>query len=77
MNDFIIFVKFLGWIVTIWVKLARLIIEKRVLWFWKGGSITKMTYITTKINNKFGPKWDPHLGPSLLLSIGVSHWWWW
>ena len=28
MNVFIVFVKFLGWIVAIWVKLAKLIEEK-------------------------------------------------
>ena len=28
MNVFIVFVKFLGWIVVIWVRLARLIEDK-------------------------------------------------
>ena len=47
MNIFIIFVKFLGWIVAIWVKLARLTGEK-------GGTITKMKYRMTKKKN-IGP----------------------
>ena len=40
MNIFIIFVKFLGRIVVIWVRLARLIGEK-------GGPTTKMKYKMT------------------------------
>ena len=36
MNVFIVFVKFLDWIVVIWVRLARLIEEKGGLRFWKG-----------------------------------------
>ena len=37
MNIFIIFVKFLDWIVAIWVKLVKLIIEKE-------GPTIKMKY---------------------------------
>ena len=47
MNIFIIFIKFLGKIVVIWVRLARLIGEK-------GGLTTKMKYKMTK--NFFGPR---------------------
>ena len=47
MNIFIIFVKFLGWIVSIWVKLARLIRKKR-------GPTTNMKYIITD-NKKMDP----------------------
>ena len=51
MNVFIVFVKFLSWIVAIWVILIRLIEEKgsKVL---KGGSTTKMIYIITINKNK-------------------------
>ena len=45
---FIIFVKFLGWIVTIWVRLAMLIEKYGDLRFWKEGSTIKITYIITK-----------------------------
>ena len=45
MNVFIIFVKFLDWIVAIWVRLARFIEENGGLRFWKGGVTTKMKYI--------------------------------
>ena len=59
MNIFIIFVKFLGWIVSIWVKLDRLIRKKR-------GPTTKMKYIITD-NKKNGPRsLGPHLGLSLI-----------
>ena len=37
-NIFIVFVKFLGWIVAIWMKLVRLIEEKGDLRFWKGSN---------------------------------------
>ena len=40
-NVFIIFVKFLDWIVAIWVKLVRLIEENRGLRFWKGVQLQK------------------------------------
>ena len=53
MNIFIIFVKFLGWIVAIWVKLARLTGEK-------GGTITKMKYRMTKNKKNLDPR---GLGP--------------
>ena len=44
MNIFIVFVKFLGWIVANLIRIARLIGEK-------GGPTTKMKYIITiKIN---------------------------
>ena len=54
MNIFIIFIKFLGKIVVIWVRLARLIGEK-------GGLTTKMKYRITKIYIYFGPRgaWTP------------------
>ena len=48
MNVFIVFVKFLGWIVAIWVRLVRLIEEKGGLRFWKGGPIKKTKYVITK-----------------------------
>ena len=41
MNVFIVFVKFLCWIVVIWVRLAMLIEEKGGLRFYKGGSTSK------------------------------------
>ena len=43
MNIFIVFVKFFGWIVVIWVRLVRFILEKKGQRFWKG--------LTTKIKN--------------------------
>ena len=51
---FIVFVKFFGWIVAMWVRLARSIEEKGGLQFWKGGPITKMKYIMVK--KKIGPR---------------------
>ena len=52
----------MGWIVAIWIKLARLIGEK-------GDLTTKMKYRMTKKKN-FGPRgvWAP-LGPYLGLSL--------
>ena len=44
MNVFIVFVKFLGWIVIIWVRLARFI-EKKGPKVLEGGPTTKMKYI--------------------------------
>ena len=38
MNVFIVFIKFLSWIVAIWVRLARFNKKKRGLKFWKGGA---------------------------------------
>ena len=51
MNIFIIFVKFLGWIVAIWVKLAKLIKENGGPKVLEGGSTTKIKYIITKKKN--------------------------
>ena len=47
MNVFIVFVRFLGWIVIIWIRLASLIGEKRSLRFWKGSPTTKIKYTIT------------------------------
>ena len=47
MNIFIVFVKFLGCIVSIWMRLVRFIEEKRDLRFWKGPA-TKIKHIITK-----------------------------
>ena len=47
MNDFIVFIKFFDWKVAIWVKLVRLIKEKKSLRFWKG-PIIKIKYMITK-----------------------------
>jgi len=41
-NVFIAFVKFLGWIIAIWVSLVRLIKVKEGLRFWKRGPTTKL-----------------------------------
>ena len=41
MNDFIVFVKFLDWIVVIWVRLARLIEENEDLKFWRETQLQK------------------------------------
>ena len=46
MDDFIVFIKFLGWIVVIWVRLAK-VIKKKGLKVLEEGSITKMKYIIT------------------------------
>ena len=46
MDDFIIFIKFSGWIVVIWVRLAK-VIEKKGLKVLEEGPITKMKYIIT------------------------------
>ena len=50
MNVFIVFVKFLGWIVAIWVRLAKLIEEKMGLRIWKG-----VNYLN-KIYNNYNKK---------------------
>ena len=71
MNIVIVFVKFLGWIVVIWMRLVRLIEEVGDLRFWKRGPTTKIKYIITKINKFWtggGGGASPlgaHLGPSL------------
>ena len=51
---FIVFVKFFGWIVAMWVRLARFIEEKGGLQFRKGGSNYK-----NKIYNGKKKKLDP------------------
>ena len=45
MNIFIVFVKFLDWIVAIWMMLAKFIKEKGDLRFLEGGPTTKIKYI--------------------------------
>ena len=53
MNVFIIFVNFLGWIVSIWVRLVRLTREKEALRFWKGSNYKNEiynNYLTQKLN---------------------------
>ena len=47
MTIFIVFVKFLSWIVTIRVRLAKLIGKKEGLKFRKGSLTTKIKYIIT------------------------------
>ena len=54
-NIFIIFIKFLDWIVAIWVRLARFIEENGGLRFWKRGVTTKMKYIISFKKKKIGP----------------------
>ena len=55
MNIFITFIKFLDWIVAIWVRLARFIEENGGLRFWKGGVTTKMKYIISLKKKKLDP----------------------
>ena len=75
MKIFIVFVKFFGWTVAIWVKLVRFILEKKGQRFWKG--------LTTKIKNIIKKKMDPRglrpppesvptISHSISLSIYVS-----
>ena len=52
MNVFIIFVKFLGWIVSIWVRLVRLIREKGALRFWKGPNYKNEIYNNYNLKKK-------------------------
>ena len=69
---FIVFVKFFGWIVAMWVRLARFIEEKGALRFWKGGPITKMKYIMVKKKNwtqEGSSPLGPHMGLSLVKYI--------
>ena len=40
-NIFINFVKFLGWIIIIWMKLSKIIEEKGSLGFWKEAQLQK------------------------------------
>ena len=66
MNVFIVFVWFLGWIIAIWVRLARLNEKKGGLRIWKEGLTIKIKYIITiyiYILDPRGP--GPYLGPSL------------
>ena len=58
MNVFIVFVKFLGWIVIIWVRLGRFI-EKKGPKVLEGSPITKIKHIITIKKNSFGPRWGP------------------
>ena len=60
MNVFNVFVKFLDWIVVIWVRLAKLIGEKGRLRFWKESPITKIKYTITILKKKMDPR---GLGP--------------
>ena len=48
MNVFIVFVKYLGWIIAIWVRLVKIIEENGGPKILEGGPITKMIYIITK-----------------------------
>ena len=66
MNVFIIFIKFLGWIVAIWMRLIRLIEEKGNLRFWKEAT-TKIKHRITKkkILDPGGP--GPLPNPSLII----------
>ena len=59
MNVFIIFVKFLGWIIAIWVKLTRLIGENGGLRLWKGAQM--QIYIYNNYIKKKRPRgaWGP------------------
>ena len=68
MNVFIVFVKFLDWIVAIWLRLAKLIKEKGGLRFWKEDPTIKMKYLITKKTKKIkldpgGPKPPPESVP--------------
>ena len=67
MNVFIVFVKFLGWIIAIWIRLARLIGRRgpKVL---ERGLTIKMKYIITI--KKIGPRGasSPHLVLFLFLT---------
>ena len=66
MNVSSFIVKFLGWIVAVWVKLAKLIGEKGGLRFWKENPITKIKYIITILKKKMDPRGPgPYLGSSL------------
>ena len=61
---FIVFVKFLGWIIAIWVKLVMLIEEKGGTKVLKGVPTTQIKYITSK--KFFGPRGpEPPLGSVL------------
>ena len=42
-----IFVKILGWIISIWVRLVRMIGKKGGQRFWKWGPTIKIKYIIT------------------------------
>jgi len=47
-NVFIVFIKFLGWVVAIWLSLASLIEENGDIKFWKGANYKNKIYIITK-----------------------------
>ena len=70
-NDFIVFVKFLSWIVAIWMKLSKLIRRKRPKVLEEDPNIKiKYNVITKKKNGPKespGPLEPPHLGPFLSL----------
>ena len=78
MNVFIVFVKFLGLIVAIWVRLARLIGVKgaKVL---EGAQLQNEIYNNSKKKKKIWtrPGWallGPHLGLSLLQKVMTFCW---
>ena len=73
MNIFIVFFNFFGWIVAIWVRLVRFILEKRGQRFWKGLT-TKIKNIITKKKKKDprGLRPPPESVPTISLSIYVS-----
>jgi len=68
-NAFIVFVKFLGWIVAIWVRLARLIEENGYLRFWKGPNYKNKIYNNYKKNlDPGGPGSVPALNKYKIIS---------
>ena len=71
MNIFIVFVKFFGWIVAIWVRLVRFILEKKGQRFWKGLT-TKIKNIITKKKKRTLGGLGPHLSLSLPLAIPLA-----
>ena len=71
MNIFIVYVKFLSWIVFIWVRLVRLIGENVAYGFRRAPNYKNKIYNNYKKKKKIGPigvraPLSPHLGLSLL-----------
>ena len=64
MNVFIVFVKFFGWIVVIWVRLIRSI-EKKWPKELEGSQLQNEIYNNCKKINNWTRGSGPHLGPSL------------
>ena len=64
-----IFVKILGWIISIWVRLVRMIGKKGGQRFWKWGPTIKIKYIITILKMDLGGPGRLGLHQGLFLTL--------